>query len=43
VKPEEARERIVARLKRIRERDEKIETKSSIDLAGLIRWGLCRL
>jgi hypothetical protein len=39
---EEARERIVARLKRIRERDEGVETKASIDRPGLIRWGLRR-
>ena len=39
---EEARERIVARLQRIREREEEVETKASIDLPSLIRWGLCR-
>ena len=37
---QEARDRIVARLQRIRERDEKIETKSARDRLALIRWGL---
>ena len=39
---EEARDRSVARLQRIRERDEAVETKASIDLPGLVRWGLRR-
>jgi hypothetical protein len=37
---QEARDRIVARLQRIRERDEKLETKSSADRLALIGWAL---
>jgi hypothetical protein len=39
---QEARDRIVARLQRIRERDEEVETKSAAYPARLIRWGLGR-
>jgi hypothetical protein len=37
---QEARERIVARLQRIRERDEAIETKASVNRLRLIHWGV---
>jgi hypothetical protein len=39
---QEARDRIVARLERIRERDEKVETKSAADGQFLIRWAVAR-
>jgi hypothetical protein len=39
---EEARERIIERLSRIREREESIETKSRTDALGLIRWAIAR-
>jgi len=37
---QEARDRIVARLARIRERDEPLETKGAVDRLALIAWGL---
>jgi hypothetical protein len=37
---QEARDRIVARLERIRERDEQYETKGAVDRLALIAWGL---
>ena len=37
---QEARDRIVARLQRIRERDEKLEIKAAQDRLDLICWGL---
>ncbi len=39
---EEARERIIERLVRLREQDAAIETKSLPDPARLIRWALAR-
>lgn len=39
---QEARDRIVARLQRIRERDEEIETKSAVERVELIRWSLAK-
>lgn len=39
---EEARERIIERLSRIREREEKVETKAQADGIGLIRWAIAR-
>ena len=39
---EEARERIIERLSRIRERDESVETKSRVDTPGIISWALAR-
>ena len=35
---EEARERIIERLNRIREREQAVETKAQADAIGLIRW-----
>ena len=38
---QETRERILAKLERMRERDAGIETKAAVDRIGLIHWG-CR-
>ena len=40
VEYEEARDRIVARLERLRERETGVETKAASNAAALIRWGL---
>ena len=39
---EEARQRIIERLERLREKDRTVETKAAPDAVGLIRWAIAR-